>query len=437
MNPNTETPSRKRSPFPPVFWVANVIEILERFAYYGIYFGFGIYMTHLGYSRDQLGIVQSLFLLLSYAIPLISGTFADRYGFKKVLLVSYLAYMPSILLLMFTKSFSGIALTMLSIGLAAGIFKPLIAGTVRVTTDTTNKTFGFGIFYAMINVGGSFGPIVAGKLRAISWNYAFMSAAVAIGIMFLITLFFYKEPPRQAEAETLGKKFRDIGVALSDAKFVVFLVLLGVFFWLPFWAFFNLCALYVDANLDTARLYENVRSVFGQSFADFFSQNDKDGVRRILGETISHTGYIIMILQLVVSRVFERMRALPSFMVGLVVAAVGLAVIGLARHGAPALVFLGIFLFAIGEMITSPRIQEYITWIAPKEKAGLYMGSNFLAVMIGGVSSGLVYTTLYGRLNDGGSPEKVWYIMAAHCLLAVAAFGIFVRVAGEFREQQS
>ena len=178
-----------------MFWVANSIEVLERFAYYGIYFGFGIYLTHLGYSRDQLGIIQSLFLLLSYGVPLISGTFADRFGFKKLLIISYLAYLPSILLLLFTKSFSGIALTMLSIGLAAGIFKPLVAGTVRVATDATNKTLGFGIFYAMVNVGGSFGPIVAGKLRAISWNYAFLAAAVAIVLMLLITIFFYREPP--------------------------------------------------------------------------------------------------------------------------------------------------------------------------------------------------------------------------------------------------
>ena len=40
----------ERTPFPPVFWVANLIEVLERFAYYGIYFGFGIYMESLGYS---------------------------------------------------------------------------------------------------------------------------------------------------------------------------------------------------------------------------------------------------------------------------------------------------------------------------------------------------------------------------------------------------
>ncbi len=420
-----------------MFWVANTIEVLERFAYYGIYFGFGIYMTQLGYSRDQLGIIQSLFLLVSYAIPLVSGTFADRFGFKKVLIISYLAYLPSILLLMLTKSFSGIALTMLSIGLAAGIFKPLIAGTIRVTTETSNNTLGFGIFYAMVNVGGSFGPIVAGKLRAISWNYAFLAAAIAMGVMLLVTLVFYEEPPRKLEGETLHKKFRDIGVALSDVKFSAFLLLLGVFFWLPFWSFFNLCALYVDSNLDTVQLYQALRSVFGQAFADFFSRQAQDGTRHILGETISHTGYIIMVLQLAVSRVFERIRAMPSFMIGLAIAAVGLAVIGMARHTASSLVFLGIFLFALGEMITSPRIQEYITWIAPKEKAGLYMGSNFLAVMIGGFTSGFIYTTLYGRFSAAGYPERVWFVLAAHTLLAVAVFWGFVRLAGEFQEQKA
>ena len=130
-----------RTPFPPVFWVANLIEVLERFAYYGIYMGFGIYMTTvLKFEATKLGAVQSLFLFVSYVIPVFSGTFADRFGFKKVLIVSYLAYLPSILLLIITKSYSGILLTMLSIALAAGIFKPLISGTVRAVTDKTNKT---------------------------------------------------------------------------------------------------------------------------------------------------------------------------------------------------------------------------------------------------------------------------------------------------------
>jgi len=427
---------QERTPFPQVFWVANTIEIFERFAYYGIYFGFGIYMEYLGYSRAQLGIVQSIFLFFSYAIPVISGTFADKYGFKKVLIVSYLAYLPSILLLIFTKSFSGIALTMLTIGLAAGIFKPLIAGTVRAVTDKTNKTLGFGIFYAMVNVGGSFGPMVAGRLRAISWNYAFLAAAISIGLMLVITILFYKEPEREIDGITLKQKFKDIGIALSDVKFALFLVLLGLFFWLPLWAFFNILALYVDRNLDTARLYLDLKSVFGAGFANLFSHSDEEGVRRILGEMIAHTGYIIMILQVPVSRFFERFRTMPSFVFGLFVAGIGLTIIGYANISAAAYVFLGIFLFAVGEMISSPRIQEYIAWIAPKEKAGLYTGLNYLALLIGAALSGVIYTTLYGFFRDGGHSEYVWYVLAGHMILGMIVLTLFTKTAGEFKEQE-
>jgi len=427
---------RKRTPFPPVFWVANLVEVLERFAYYGIYLGFGIYMEYLGYTKAQLGVVQTVFLFFSYMIPIISGTFADRFGFKKVLIVSYLAYLPSILLLIVTKSFSGIVLIMLSIGLAAGIFKPLISGTVRAVTDRTNKTLGFGIFYAMVNVGASFGPIIAGRLRAISWNYAFLAAAIAIGFMLLITIFFYKEPERQIEGVTLRKKFRDMYLALSDGKFVLFLLFLGVFFWIPFWAFFNLLAIYVDRNLDTATLYLNLKSVFGKGLATFFSHADDGGTRRLLGETISHTGYIVMIFQVLISRIFERFKTLPSFLFGLFVAALGFLVLGYAKISVPAWVFLGILLFAIGEMISSPRIQEYITWIAPKEKAGLYMGTNFLAVGLGAFS-GLIYTPLYGYFRNMNHPEYVWFVLAAHTILGIILIYGFIKAMGEFKEMEA
>ena len=425
---------KNRTPFPFVFWIANSIEVLERFSYYGIYLGFGIYMEYLGFSKGQLGIVQSLFLLFSYATPIFSGTFADKYGFKKVLITSYLAYLPTILLLIFTKSFTGIALTMLGIGFAAGIFKPLISGTVRVTTDSTNKTLGFGIFYAMVNIGASFGPIVAGKLRAISWNHAFIAAAIGIGLMLLITIFFYKEPKREIGKATLKQKFQDMYVALSDIKFLVFLILLGLMFWLPLWAFFNLVAVYVDKNLDTVRLFLVIDSIFPTWFSNILSSEDETGTRRLLGETIAHTGYIIMIFQIFISRIFEKFKAIPSFNFGLFIAALGMFTIGYAYISAPEVVFLGIFLFAVGEMISSPRIQEYIMWLAPKEKAGLYMGTNFLATGLGGALSGITYTSLYGYFRDSGNPEYIWFCLACNFILGIISIYIFTKTAGEFKE---
>ena len=425
---------KKRSPFPIVFWIANSIEILERFAYYGIYMGFGIYMEYLGYSKGQLGIVQSLFLLFSYSTPIFSGTFADKFGFKKVLIVSYLAYLPTILLLIVSNSFTGIALTMLGIGFAAGIFKPLVSGTVRVTTDSSNKTLGFGIFYAMVNIGASFGPVVAGKLRAISWNHAFIAAAIGIGLMFIITILFYKEPEREIGNATLKQKFKDMYIALSDIKFLIFLILIGLTFWLPLWAFFNLVAVYVDRNLDTVRLFLVIDSIFPSWFSHLLSAEDRNGTRKLLGETIAHTGYIIMILQVFISRMFEKFKAIPSFSFGLFVAAAGMFTIGYAYISVPEFIFLGIFLFAVGEMISSPRIQEYIMWLAPKEKAGLYMGTNFLATGLGGALSGVTYTILYGYFRDAGNPEYIWFCLAGNFLLGIISLYIFIRTAGEFKE---
>lgn len=425
---------KTRTPFPKVFWVANLIEVLERFSYYGIYMGFGIYMEYLGYTKGQLGIVQSLFLLFSYAVPIFSGTFADRYGFKKLMIISYLAYLPSILLLILTKSFSGIALTMLSIAFAAGIFKPLVSGTVRAVTDKSNKTMGFGIFYAMVNVGASFGPLVAGKLSAISWNYAFISSAISIGIMLLVTIFFYKEPEREISNTTLKDKFADIWTVLLDKKFSIFLILLGIFFWLPFWAFFNLLAIYIEKNLDTVRLYLNIKMVLGTGIANFLSRVDENGTRKLLGVTISHTGYVIMILQVLVSRVSEKFNSLPTFFFGLFIIALGYIVLGISNITAPAVVFLGIILFAVGEMISSPRIQEYITWIAPKEKAGLYMGTNFLALGLGGALSGVTYTSLYGYFRNINHPEFVWYTLALHTIIGLIVIFIFTKTIGKFKE---
>jgi dipeptide/tripeptide permease len=355
-----------------------------------------------------------------------------------MLIASCLVYLPAILLLIGTKSFAGIVVVMLLIGLGAGTFKPLISGTVRVTSDVTNKTLGFGIFYLMVNIGGSFGPITASKLREISWSVAFGVAAGCIGLMLLMTLFLYKEPPRALQGKTLRQTVDDLLLVLRDFKFLVFLVLLGLFFWIPFWAFFNLGALYIEQSLDRVRLLNQISSVpfLGPLFAWLFGGVDADGVDRARGDALANTGLVILVLQLLVSWFFEKWRAMPAFLVGLLIAAGGFFTIGLARMGNPALVLLGIFLFAIGEMASSPRIQEYITWLAPKEKAGLYMGSNFLAVAIGAFS-GTLYQSIASHMESAGRAQAVWYVLAAHLVIGALVLWGYVRLVGEFREQEA
>ena len=77
-------------------------------------------------------------------------------------------------------------------------------------------------------------------------------------------------------------------------------------------------------------------------------------------------------------------------------------------------------------MVASPRIQEYITWLAPKEKAGLYMGTNFLSMGIGGFLSGL-YTALYGYFCTIEHPEYIWGVLAINTLLGILVIHMYMK----------
>jgi len=422
-----------RTPFPGIFWIANTIEVLERYVYYGFYFGFGIYLTSLGFSKTDLGNLQFILLLFTYGLTIFTGFLGDRYGFKKMLLVSYVLYLPPFILLMFIKDLVGIALILVLLSTAAALFKPLPAGTVRLTTDKTNKTIGFGIFYAMVNVGGTLGPIVLASLRVISWALAYSAAAAGVVLMFLVTLIFYREPERPRPQESFGAHVKQAFSVLADMKFSIFLVLMGVMYWIPFWSFYNILAVYVDTHLDTARIYQQLHAVLGDAVNIVSLEDGTTGVRRIAGESIAHTGYIILVLQLLVSRISERFRALPSIIFGLIVTAAGMMVLGFAFVGNPLLLFLGILIFAIGEMISSPRFDEYITYLAPKEKAGMYMGLVTASVAIGAFS-GPTYTRLYGHLEELGHPDRVWYYLAAHLAFGLIVLTVYVRLTGGFKE---
>jgi MFS family permease len=424
---------QKRTPFPPVFWVANTIEVLERYVYYGFYFGFGIYLTSLGFSKADLGLLQFILLLFTYGLTIFTGFLGDRYGFKRMLLVSYVLYLPPFILLIFIKDLVGIALTLVLLSTAAALFKPLPAGTVRLATDKTNKTIGFGIFYAMVNLGGTLGPLVLASLRVISWGLAYSAAAAGVVLMFIFTLFFYREPEREVPEASFGTHVKKAFSVLADMKFSMFLVLMGIMFWIPFWSFYNILAVYVDTHLDTALLYRKLHAVFGGVVNLVSHEDENTGFMKITGESIAHTGYIILILQYLVSRVSERFKALPSIIFGLIVTAAGMAVLGFAYFIHPLLLFLGIFIFAVGEMISSPRFDEYITYLAPKEKAGMYMGLVTASVAIGAFS-GLIYTPLYGHLETLGHPDYVWYILAAHLALGMVVLAVYVRLTGGFKE---
>jgi MFS family permease len=423
-----------RTPFPRVFWVGNVIEILERFAYYGLYMGFQIFATKtvleggLGWSESRLGVVQSIFLFLSYSVPLISGVLADRYGFKRMLLWSYVLYLPGFVLLVLTRQFAAVLAVMALIAVAAGLFKPLIAGTVRLTTDGTNRTLGFGIFYLMVNVGAFFGPMTAGALRTHSWNYAFLASAVAVVGMMIVTALFYRnpmEPERDpAKRPPLGRHLAEIVPFLKQGKLLAFILMFGLLIEVPFWAFFNLCPMYVDRFVATDKLYTAFASIFGEGFVGLFATEDK----RIAGETLAHTALYVIMFQLLVTRLTEKMRSIPVVSLGIAVMLLGCLGLWAATGEVPWFMFAGTILFAVGEMACMPRMEQYLIGMLPPEKTGLGGGLLRIPVAIGAGLSGVTINPLYGKFIADGHPQLIWLVLGGMLLLGYLGMLVYDRI---------
>jgi dipeptide/tripeptide permease len=193
--------------FPATFWIANLMEIFERMAWYGFYAVSSLYITGsvaeggLGLTSEQRGIIQGIIPFLLYLFPVVTGALGDKFGFKKTFFVAYLIMTPSYWLMGQPDGFWGFFFTFLLVAIGAATFKPVVVGTVGHTTTSKNKAMGFGIFYMMVNIGGFAGPIVAGIVRnKLGWTWVFNMSAIWIAFNFLWLFLFYREPEGRTRA---------------------------------------------------------------------------------------------------------------------------------------------------------------------------------------------------------------------------------------------
>jgi len=169
-------------------------------AWYGFFAVSSLYITGaireggLGFTDEDRGVIQGVGTFFLYLFPVVTGALADRYGFKKMLITAFIVLIPAYYLLGQLKTFPTFFLAFMLVALGAAMFKPVIIGTVWKTTNDKTASMGFGIFYMMVNIGGFVGPIVAGIVRAISWEYVFYASATWIAINLIIVSIFYKEP---------------------------------------------------------------------------------------------------------------------------------------------------------------------------------------------------------------------------------------------------
>lgn len=413
--------SATRSPFPRTFWISNYMEIFERMAWYGFWAVSSLYLTApveeggLGFTSEQRGLIQGIVPAILYLLPVITGALADRYGYRKTLIIAYTILTPGYYLLGQFSSFEGFFMIFLFVAIGAATFKPVIVGTIARTTDKSNSAVGFGIFYQMVNIGGFIGPIIAGIVRAMVWKYVFIASSFWIALNFILVAFFFKEPTTESVSEhkrSLAKVLRDSMLVLKNWRFVLFLVIMS-----GFWTVWNQVFLsmpeYIRDFVDTSDILQSalvVCSTLGiQGWADSIQNLINSGAQVNPEYIINVDAGSIILFQVVLSWAISRMRDFNVMIFGTVLTGVGFALAALTGSGWPLIVT--IVIIALGEMMASPKSQEYTGRIAPDDKKALYMGYYFICIALGHLFGGILSGQLYGHFaRDLQRPDLMWLI---------------------------
>ncbi len=416
----------------------------------------------LGLDMAQKGLIYGVWAFIQCFVPMFSGGFAESFGYKKSLIVAFIINTCGYLLMAnirnmatlitgspeidVTINFILMFVAGITIGIGTAIFKPPVQGMVARSLNKNNSGFGFGLFYWVVNIGGFLAPMAASALRGSSdaptWHYVFYGAAFVTLFNLVTTLLFFKEPPPvEAEKEVVvidenaadsaeapdakddtakaddssassentddaassdaaDKKVKKtplqvlretVGTLYNDKLILSFLLIVSGF-WLMFMQLWDLLPNFLEQWVDRREvgLWLSDYSIFAN-----FLETDKSLKPEMI---INIDSFTIILLVLPLSALFGRFRMMTSLIVGMVLSVIGFVLSGMTMSGSMACI--AIFVFAIGEIICSPKFNEYIGMTAPADKKAIYMGFSNIPFALGWGLGNILSGPLYMALSD-------------------------------------
>jgi POT family proton-dependent oligopeptide transporter len=393
----------------PSFYVANAIELFERLAFYGAYVVLSVYLTTVvGLDDVDAGDVMALYAFFRLG-PILGGIVADRIGFRTALVVSLVIYAAGYAVMLFASDVHAARASIVLIGVAGALFKPIITGTVVRTSPPGRQTEGFAIFYRIVNAGSVIGKTLTYFVRVfVSLRLVVVNAVIASVIAVGLAAFVFREPTQRSESTGTAAarpSVREVlgGVlgALKDWRFTGALLILSGFY-LMAEQFYQTFPKYVTRHIDPDAPLEWVTLVNPLCIALFQSQ--------------------------VTSRTKE-LAPLGAMLAAMFVGSASMLLMGALPGLAGACLSFAVFAFA--EMIFAPRFYDYVARFAPKGQEATFMGLTVLPVALGGMVGGVISGRLiaeYLPAEGARDPFAIWSIYAAIGLACAMLMLVFHRL---------
>ncbi|MBZ0199075.1 MAG: MFS transporter, partial [Ignavibacteriaceae bacterium] len=392
------------------YWTVIVMEFFERGSYYGVMSVLSVYLVlsidkgGLGFSKESVGIIKSTIQPILYILPILAGALADRFGYRITLMFAFTVMSIGYFLTSMATSYALVFLSLIFMVVGAGTFKPVISGTIARTTDESNSTLGFGIFYWTINLGAFLFPLILVPiLKDISYSYIFIMAAIGTGWLLFLNTFVYKEPKRPASNKKILDVLKGIVMVLGDFRFIIMIMIYSGF-WILYFQMFDTVLWYLTDYVDMTPMNNFVNGFLGLFLSNPSWKFEAEHV------TVINAGTIIL-LQIFISNIVKKTKALPTMITGIAIGTIGMAILAISNN---AWIFMaGIIIFSIGEMTAHPKFISYVGLIAPEDKKALYLGYSFLYGFFGSLIGPILGAGLYVYFVDKlHQPGTLWLIFS-------------------------
>jgi dipeptide/tripeptide permease len=391
--------------FDGTYWWCNWMELIERFAYYGVRVMLPVFMVDsLGkggpeFTQIQKGNIFALALVVQSFVPILSGGFADRYGYKINIAASTVLKIIGYLIMGYTVPLSEMlagmplaearakgadhayeifTLGLLFLALGTAIFKPGVQGLIANRVTKENSSLAWGLFYQMVNIGGFVGPLLAGYLRVLDYEYVFLACSAAIALNF-IPLFFFEEPPNKyalgSRPPGPGRMLLDSVRGLLEPR-LFFYTVAFCGFWLMNQQFFDILPNFIDDWVDSRDAANFLRGIIGEGRVPVVSDGNLPQEWML-----NFNSLLISLFAFVAGYFTGKFRPLPGIIAGIIFTIIAIFCLTGSMSGWWILFCIG--LYSIGEMTAAPGSLGYLTHIAPEGQKGQYMGYSGFTVGIG------------------------------------------------------
>lgn len=331
------------------------------------------YSQRLGATPFLVGALVSVYAVCQLVAGPIVGILSDRYGRRKVLLVSQLGTLAGFVLLALAPSLALVFLARIIDGLTSGNISVAHAYAAEHSTPETRKQ-ALGATSGAIGTGLVAGPALSGFLSPYGATVPVWAAAVLSLISILATIALL--PPDASEPLYLQRiPERKVGRTMLGMRYAWgVLVLLIVFF------FVN------SMFLSQVGLYLSARFAWdGHAFG-----------ARELGWVFAYAGFINIIVQgLLITRTNRVATDRTVVIVAFAGMAIGFCGLALVSGVGPLGVFLTLVI--VGFMFTRATLTFELSRSASIDRQGMIMGFNQSLMSVANIAAPLISGVLIGH----------------------------------------